>query len=141
MSWTNLPITVETLEAATVNKVYENIQFLRDKLEEYEYTVDTLDVVNARYYTQIVDVRTQLQNVENDLTKINEGITSAYYIEHKDIGVRFKLTDYQRWVKILNDLYDILVNGKGRWGILTLSDCIPTINDQNILIRGETVGS
>lgn len=154
--WHNLELDIQTLEAETINDVYENIQFLKDKLEEYGYTVATLDVVNAQYNTYIANILTQLQNVENDLTDINADVTSIYYKSHREIAegqthrkkAYFNKEAYDRWVNVLNDLYEIIIDGKGVWGVLRATDGVlrnskksTRRTDVVYAIRGDTLGS
>ena len=140
--WRDLDLIIETLEPETVNQVYENALYLKQQAESKGITVSSLTNPNASYSTQIADVLSVLQNTENDVAVINEDVTeSIYFDEQKTIGYRFTLLDYQRWVLCLNDLYDIIVSGKGQWGILQLSDGIPTIDGKTIIIRGDSIGN
>ena len=140
--WHNLDLNIATLEAETVNQVYENVLYLKQQAESKGITVSALVNPNASYNTQIADVLSVLQNTENDVSVINEDVTeSIYFDEQKTIGSRFTLADYQRWVLCLNDLYDIIVNEKGQWGVLQLSDGIPTIDGKTIIIRGDSIGN
>lgn len=140
--WRDLDLNITTLETETVNQVYENVAYLKQVAESKGITVSALTNPNARYDTQISDVLSVLQNTENDVAVINEDVTeSIYFDEQKTIGSRFTLADYQRWVLCLNDLYDIIVNGKGKWGILQLSDGIPTIDGKTIIMRGDSIGN
>ena len=140
MSWHNLDFNISTLEAETVNNVFENIEFLRNAAIEKGISVETLTVLLAETDTIIAEIGAVLQNIENNITKINNVTESAYYREHKEIGKWFRLPDYQRWVLILSDLYDIIINEKGKWQILSLNDGIPTISNKKIIIRGEVLG-
>lgn len=139
--WRDLDLNVATLEAETVNQVYENALYLKQQAESKGITVSSLVNPNASYNTQIADVLSVLQNTENDVAVINKDVAeSIYYDEQKTIGSRFTLADYQRWVLCLTDLYDIIVNGKCKWGILKLSDGIPTIGGKTIIMRGDSIG-
>lgn len=140
--WRDLDLNIATLEAETVNQVYENAAYLKQVAESKGITVSALTNPNARYDTPIADVLSVLQNTENDVAVINEDVTeSIYFDEQKTIGSRFTLADYQRWVLCLYDLYDIIVNEKGQWGILQLSDGIPTIGGKTIIMRGDSIGN
>lgn len=145
MSWHELELNIPTLEAETVNNVYENIEYLKNALEELEYSVGSITAPNASYDTQIYQIKDKLQTVENDIAVINLVIESIYFDEAKSIGTYFKLVDYQRWVNILNDIYDILFNGKGAWCMMTLTGETgnPDAQDvygNDIYIRGDTIG-
>lgn len=145
MMWNELELEIATLEAETVNKVYENIAFLKEQAELKGLTVRQIEAANAAMNTIIAEVGNVLQRVENGLTVINEDVTeSIYYDEAKTIGSEFKLKDYQRWILCLRDLYDIIVNGKGKWGILRLTDSIPpvvpTFDGKIVIMRGESIG-
>jgi len=142
--WRDLDLNIATLEAETVNQVYENAAYLKQVAESKGITVSALTNPNASYSTQIVDVLSVLQNTENDVAVINEDVTeSIYFDEQKTIGSRFTLSDYQRWVLCLSDLYDILVNEKGQWGqlYLTQEENQPDvqINENDVYIRGDMI--
>lgn len=147
MSWNELDLYIDTLEAETVNAVMENVSFLRQELVNKGFTVDSFVNVSASMKDYIAYIRGILQDVETEIGKINEAyknsthIESRYYYEETTYGAYFRKTDYQRWVLILNDLYDIIVNGNGRWVFLQLTDCIPTINGEDILLRGDSIGN
>ena len=139
--WSDLDLNIATLEAETVNQVYENAAYLKQIAESKGITVSALTNPNASYSTPIANVLSVLQNTENDVAVINEDVTeSIYFDERKTIGSRFTLADYQRWVLCLTDLYGIIVENKGQWGILQLSDGIPTIGGKTIIIRGDSIG-
>lgn len=141
MSWHVLDLNPATLEAETVNFAYENLLFLKSAAEEKGLLVDALTNPNAQMSTEIAQVRGKLQDVEDDLTVINEQIAeSMHYGEHFDIGSIFNLNDYQRWVLCLNDLYSIIIDNKGKWAILRLNNGTPTINDKPIILRGDKIG-
>ena len=143
--WRDLDLNIVTLEAETVNQVYQNVAYLKDVAESKGITVSALTNPNASYSTQIVTVLYVLQNAEDDVSTINEDVTeSIYFDEHKTIGMWFRLEDYQRWVLCLNDLYDIIVNEKGQWGRLYLTQeqgqPFVQIENDDVYIRGDTLG-
>lgn len=139
MSWHNLPLNIEYLEYDIVNNVYDNIVYLKDALESYGYSVNTLTIVNAQVSTPIVEVVNKLLGIEDDLTKVCDVVFSPEYRTPWTLREEFILADYQRWVLILNDLYSTIIEDKGKWGVLQLSDCIPTINSLSIVIRGDSI--
>lgn len=119
MSWNVLPLQIKTLEAETVNKVYENIVYIA--IEAIGKGMATIDLLNnmteveAEMSTPIALIGSILQSVEDDLSLLNEVSESVYYDGLVTITRYFRLEDYQRWILILNDLYDIIVEGKGEW--------------------------
>ena len=143
--WRDLELNIATLEAETVNQVYENALYLKQQAESRGITVSELVNSNASYSTQIADVLSVLQNTENDVSVINEDVTeSVYFNEKKTIGSHFTLADYQRWVLCLKDLYDIIVNGKGQWSRLYLTQeqgqPFVQIDNNDVFIRGNIIG-
>ena len=144
MSWNELELNIALLQPYIVNQVYENIEYLKGALETKGISVDTLQVVNAQYDTQIVDVANMLQSIENDLDKINDNkAQSTYYNEHKDIGNIFTVDDYNRWVLILNDLYDIIVNNKGIYKAIKIKENglykYMIIDNKQVVVRDEVI--
>lgn len=119
MSWNNLPLQVKTLEAETVNKVYENIVYIAiEAIAKGMATADllaNLTEVEAEMSTPIALIGSILQSVEDDLTLLNEVSESIYYEGLVTITKYFRLEDYQRWILILNDLYSIIIEDKGEW--------------------------
>lgn len=144
MSWNELELNIDVLQPYIVNQVYENIEYIKGALETKGISVDTLQVVNAKYDTQIVDVANKLQSIENDLDKINDNkAQSIYYTEHKDIGNIFTVDDYNRWVLILNDLYDIIANNKGIYKAIKIQENgqykYMIIDNKQVVVRDEVV--
>ena len=141
MSWINLDYDIKYLEKDIVNQVYGNIDYLRTALINAGYSVNSITNPDAAYATAIADVGSKLQTVENDLDVINDVVESIYWNGHYQISDYFVQANYWRWLDILRDAYDMIINGKGRWAILRLSDCIPTIDNKRIVIRGGTIGT
>lgn len=135
MSWNELQLNIPSLEVDIVDKVYENIVVLKDKLEEMGYPSISVTNPNASYDVQIRNVINVLQTVENDLDALNNYKESVYWGEPKIISKWFTENSYRRWVRILNDIYDMTFGQKTDWAILELSDCIPTIDGLDIAIR------
>lgn len=140
MAWVNLPFGIEYLTPDIVNQVTENARVLKQELENKGYTVDDLVNVLASRNTQIADFAGIVQDTDNNIFKI-EDVISSIYGEPWEFGSSFIKEDYQRWVLILNDMCDIIINGKGQWGILQLNDCTPTIDGKKIVLRGDSVGN
>lgn len=132
---TELDLYVQTLEAETVNQAYSELSYLATQAQ-----VPVIEQVNASYSTEICDVKPTLQTMERNFDALNAVVESIYWEQSKTVGVYFRLEDYQRWVNMLRDLFDIIINGKGQWGILQLSDGIPTIDGKSIIMRGEQFG-
>lgn len=152
MSWHDLPLNVVTLEAETVNEVEEDIEYLRTAAIAAGVTVDVLNTVNAQMDTPTADVRGKLQAVEDNFTILKEDVTESLYYDEDfpwygqgfTIFSLFKRENFRRWVLMLRDLYDIIVNGKGQWGqmYLTLEQGQPDvqINGNDVYIRGDVIG-
>lgn len=144
MSWHNMDMYVTTLTAATVNHVSDNIAYLKEQAELKGVTVREIAAANASLDTIIAEVGNVLQRVETGITVIDEDVAeSLYYGDSKNIGRYFSLEDYQRWVLCLNDLYDIIVNEKGQWGqiYLTQEENQPDvqIDENDVYIRGDLI--
>lgn len=144
MEWIDLNLNLRYLNAEDVNNVYNNCLYIAEALEDLQASIDSSDVVDpgATMQSEIGEIQEILQTVEDDINVINEGdfeginIVSQYYDEAKTIGMYFRLSDYQRWVMILNDLKSILENGI--WQILSLQYEVPVFTNNKILVlRGE----
>ena len=137
MAWQNLPEYVPTLEATTVNQAYDNIDYLRDAMISQGKTVDVLSPVHAEHSTPISEVVNILTNMEEDITILDEQVPSAFYVEPWEVSSSFTRENYKRWIMVMNDIYDIIINGKANWGRLRLSDGYPIIDGKRILMRGD----
>lgn len=144
MEWIDLDLNLRYLNAEDVNNVYNNCLYIAEALEDLQASIDSSDVVDpgATMQSEIGEIQEILQTVEDDINVINEGdfeginIVSQYYDEPKTIGMYFRLSDYQRWVMILNDLKSIIDNGI--WQILSLQYDVPVFTNNKILVlRGE----
>lgn len=123
MIWEKLKYPIQKVTAEVVNDVRNNIEFLQLEMINRGLTVDKLVGKSAWYGVQIADVVKILQGVENDIDVINETIAeSIYYKDPNIIGNSFSAEEYHRWVLILNDMYDIIINDKGYYSTLILSD-------------------
>jgi hypothetical protein len=147
MSWTDLPLNIDTLEYNIVNRVQENATILKDALVAAGYTVNYPTLYDAQLSTPIWRVRYVIQSTEDAIEAI-EAVTPSVYFEGAknffDDG-RFFLTAYQRWVLMLNDFYDIIINGKGQWGQMYLTaedgnpDAYELASGNDFYIRGDVI--
>ena len=137
-SWNKIELNPRTLEDQTINKIQENIQYLYEKIKK-EYDIEELESVEASKRTPISQIGNILRGIEKNLDIINSTpYESRYYVEPNEIYRKFDRKDYQRWILILNDIYDIIVNGKLKYVNLIEHDGFNLIdkNGFNLIARG-----
>lgn len=105
-------------------------------------TSNNIRNIEAYVNTKFIEIFDILFNIEYNLNIISDNICkSAYYVEPKIIGdYASNRDDIWRWIQILNDMYGILTNEKGKWQYLLCNDGLPTIENKKILLRGDVVG-
>lgn len=141
-NWYFYKSPIKMLESEDINNVSSNIQVIKELLLVKGMQADALRDIEANVFTPFSNVFDILQNIEYNLTAINQNsVKSAYYVDEVQIGeYASNKDDIWRWVQVLNDLFDILTQEKGAWGYLLLNDGFPTIDGKKILLRGDLIG-
>lgn len=141
-TWYFYSSPLNTLESEDINNISSNIQVIKEILLEKGMVANDLQTVQANKNTPFVEVFDILQNIEYNLTAINQNsVKSAYYVDEVEIGeYASNKDDIWRWIQVLNDLFDILTQEKGAWGYLLLNDGFPIIDGKKILLRGDLIG-
>ena len=129
-TWYFYKSPIKTLESEDINNISSNISTIKELLESNELAFGEIRTVQANKDTSFVEVFDILQNIEYNLTAVNQNsVKSAYYVDEVEIGeYASNKDDVWRWVQVLNDLFDILTEEKGAWGYLLLNDGFPTID-------------
>lgn len=142
MAWTEYTQPLEVLSASDVNNIKENINIIKGLLIKKGFTVSETKHFQASESTPLIEVFDILSKIEYNLDVINDNdCKSAYYREPKEIGnFASNYNDIWRWIRILNDMYEILNNRKSKWGFLVCNDGIVVINKKGILVRGDLIG-
>ena len=140
-TWYFYSSPLNTLESEDINNISSNIQIIKETLIANGMIASDLQTIEANKNTPFIEMFDILQNIEYNLTAINQNsVKSAYYGEEVEIGeYASNKDDVWRWVQILNDLFDILTQEKGAWGYLLLNDGFPTIDGKKILLRGDLI--
>ena len=140
-TWYFYSSPLNTLESEDINNISSNIQIIKEMLIANGMIASDLQTIEANKNTPFIEMFDILQNIEYNLTAINQNsVKSAYYGEEVEIGeYASNKDDVWRWVQILNDLFDILTQEKGAWGYLLLNDGFPTIDGKKILLRGDLI--
>lgn len=143
--WYRYDEYIEILNYWDVQNIYSNMQAIASMLIQKGYTIQPLDPIPlpplAFYpgYSEMFDI---LQNMEYNLDRLSDNeCYSVYYGEPKTVGEYGEnKADIFRWVQILNDMHDILSGNIGKWQVLECTDGTPTIDGNQLLVRGELVG-
>jgi hypothetical protein len=141
-TWYFYSSPLNTLESEDINNISSNIQVIKEMLIAKGMVANDLQTVQANKNTPFVEVFDILQNIEYNLTAINQNsVKSAYYVDEVEIGeYASNKDDIWRWVQVLNDLFDILTLEKGAWGYLVTTDGFPILEEKRILVRGDLIG-
>lgn len=141
MSFTKYIEPPNPANATDINNIYENQKYIFDKLIEQGVTPDTLSEILATPTMQYSSIADVYINLEKNLDKIGDNeYGSAYYGNSVTRGSYEPDRDeWQRWLNVLNDMYNILNGIVGKWQYLCCSDGYPIINNSKILLRGETI--
>jgi hypothetical protein len=141
-TWYFYSSPLKTLDSEDINNISSNIQVIKEMLLEKGMVANELQAVQANNNTPFAEMFDILQNIEYNLTAINQNsVKSAYYVEEIKIGeYASNKNDIWRWLQVLNDLFDILTVKKGAWGYLVTTDSFPIIDGKKILVRGDLIG-
>ena len=136
-SWYDYTLPLEVLNSEDVFKIKKNIETIRSMLLVKGISVDELLEVSHQKDTQFYKIFETLQNIELNLDIINDNVFKSIYWESPVIVGEYASNkeDIWRWIRILNDMHDILTGKLGRWGILLCEDGYPAINGKRIVVR------
>lgn len=142
MAWTNYSQPIEILSATDINNIKENIEIIRSLLVEKGVLVGDTKDFQASESTQFIEMFDILSNIEYNLDIISDNACkSVYYGYSVTIGdYASNKKDIWRWIKILNDMYNILNGNVGKWQYLVCNDGVVTVWSRKILVRGDLVG-
>lgn len=143
--WYRYDEYIEILNYFDVQNIYSNMQAIASMLIQKGYNVQPLEPIPLpplAFYPEYLEMFDILQNMEYNLDRLSDNeCYSVYYGEPKTVGEYGEnKADIFRWVQILNDMHDILSGDIGKWQVLECTDGIPTIDGNQLLVRGELVG-
>jgi hypothetical protein len=130
------------LNSEDVNYIQENIKTIKTLLETKGQVVEELNIKTALKSTPIVEIVDIIDNIEYNLYKVNSTKISSPYKDGYTIYGRYApdKSNILKWIKMLNDLFDILTGVKGQWGYLLCADGYPTIDGKRLVLRGDLIG-
>lgn len=139
------PLTILTVE--DISNIKDNMDFIKEKIVEKGIPLEELNAVVAEINTPYIKMFDLFQNIEYNLDILNStSVKSIYWGEPKSVGEYApNKEEVWRWLQILNELHDIVMNIVPKWGYLVLTayvekDLVPTIDGKKILIRGDYIG-
>ena len=143
MTWHSYLGPPNPANAVDVNNIFENQQYIVEKLTEAEITVNTLADISANITTPYYELSGIYKNIEANFDKISDNqYQSAYYITSATLAKKRgnyepNRAEWQNWLDVLNDMYNILNGTVGKWQYLVLTDQYPIIDNCKIVLRGD----
>lgn len=119
-----------------VNKIFRNQAYLADILTA-DNIIANITEMTTHYTDKYSQMKTIYNTIQSNLDSLNDNkYRSGYYgqaVTHTKYEPNYE--DWERIIKCLNDLDDMLSQVKTKWGYLKCTDGYPTINNQKLLIR------
>lgn len=139
--WNSYLLPPNPANATDVNNIFANQQYIYNQLINNGITIDSIDMISASpdmFYSEIADIYVK---IEKNLDLINDNIyQSAYYIASVTRGnYEPDRSEWQRWIDVLNDMYNILNGITGKWQYLVCIDEYPLIDGKKIVLRGDKI--
>lgn len=141
-TWYQYDEYIDILNYWDLSHIYDNMQTLASILTQKGYDVEALEPVQVSFETEYYEMFDILQNMEYNLDRLNENeCSSVYYVEPKTVGEYApNKADIFRWTQVLNDMHAIVSGEIGKWQVLECTDGIPTVDGNQLVVRGELVG-
>lgn len=142
--WTKYTEPPKIVNAVDVNNIFQNEKHIYDKLIELGLDVESVIDYNATPSLPYQIFPELYQLIEQNLDQLNNTeFRSAYYIDSVIRGeFEPNRAEWQRWIDVLNDMYDMTIGTKGKWQyLLTKDGYVYDKYEQPILIRGEKVNA
>lgn len=143
MAWNTYNEPPNPANAVDVNNIFSNQRYIVDKLTEAGITVNMLSDITANAEMQYYQVANIYQNIEKNFDYISDNeYQSAYYIASATMAetrgnYEPDRAEWQNWLAVLNDMFDILNGTVGKWQYLVLTDHYAIINNCKIVLRGD----
>ena len=136
-TWYDLSTPPDFLNTEDIGHIFENIKTIRHLLANNGFALDDLIEVAPQKSTPISKMLEILQNIEYNLDRISDNeYKSIYYVSPVSVGYNgSNYDDIFRWIRILNDMYNMLIGYSGKWSYVLLNDGYPTIDEKKIVIR------
>lgn len=140
--WYQYDEYIDILNYWDLAHIYDNMQTIASLLLSKGFYVQSLEPVQVSFETEYAEMFDILQNMEYNLDRLNENeCSSVYYGEPKTVGEYAQnKAEVFRWIQVLNDMHAILSGEIGKWQVLECTDGIPTIDGNQLVVRGELVG-
>lgn len=141
-NWYQYDEYIDILNYWDVQNIYNNMQVIASLLVKNGYFLAPLELIQVSYETEYSEMFDILQNMEYNLDRLSDNeCYSVYYVAPKTVGEYGETkANIFRWVQVLNDMHDILLGDIGKWQVLECTDGIPTIEGNQLVVRGELVG-
>ena len=141
MSWHSYEKIPNPINATDLKNFYENEVYIKEMLVSLGYTVDTLNDIAPLQTSPYKAIKKFYDDMELNLDIISDNdCESAYYIKSVKRGNREpSRSEWQRWLDVLNDMYNIVNGNIGKWQYLLCADGYPTIDGNRILLRGDKI--
>lgn len=136
-TWYDFSTPPDFLNTEDIEHIFENIKTIRHLLANNGFALDDLIEVAPQKSTPISKILEILQNIEYNLDRISDNeYKSVYYVSPVNVGYNgSNYEDIFRWIRILNDMYNMLIGYSGKWSYVLLNDGYPTIDEKKIVIR------
>ena len=102
-----------------------------------------LSEVSANAEMQYYEIANIYRTIEKNFDYVSGNeYQSAYYIASDTMAkargnYEPNRAEWQNWIDVLNDMYNILNGAVGKWQYLVLTDQYPIINNNKIVLRGD----
>lgn len=135
--WYEYSSPPEILNTEDLERIYENTKTIHSLLLINDIVVGDLIEIKPSKAAPLSKILEILQNVEYNIDIIsNNEYQSIYYGSAVNVGDSgSNYDDIFRWIRILNDMYNILIGNTGKWAYVLLHDGYPTIEAKKIVIR------
>lgn len=143
MTWHSYLGPPNPANAGDVNNIFSNQKYISDRLTELGITVDTLSDVSANAEMEYYEIANIYRTIEKNFDYVSGNeYQSAYYIASATLAKKRgnyepNRAEWQNWIDVLNDMYNILNGTVGKWQYLVLVDQYPIIDNYKIILRGD----
>lgn len=131
--------------AVDVNNIFSNQKYIAEILKNAGIAINSLSDVLARSETPYCEVANIYQTIEQNFDSISgTQYKSAFHIASATMAKKRgnyepDRAEWQNWIDVLNDMYNILNGTVGKWQYLVLTDQYPIINNCRIVLRGDKI--
>lgn len=140
LEWNKTP--PNPINAVDVNNIFSKQRYIANILKELGLTSNVSSVyVNAE--TQYYEIANVYRTIENNFDNISGSeYQSAFYIASATMAktrgnYEPNRAEWQNWLDVLNDMYNILNGTVGKWQYLVLTDKYAIIDNCKIVLRGD----